>query len=118
MPRVKRGVTANKRRKNLRKYAKGYKWGRNSKITRVKEATTHAFKHMFADRRKKKGDFRTLWNIRVNAAARQNGLSYSRLISELKKNNIILNRKMLSEIARSNPAVFSKITEKFSSDKE
>lgn len=111
MPRVKRGVTANKRRKNLREHAKGYKWGRNSKITRVKEATTHAFKHMFADRRKKKGDFRTLWNIQVNAAARQNGLPYNKLISELKKNNITLNRKILSEIAKADPQVFSKITD-------
>lgn len=112
MPRVKRGVAANKRRKNLRKHTKGYRWGRNSKITRVKEATAHAFQYMFAHRRKKKGDFRTLWNIRVNAAARQNGLSYSQLIAKLKARNILLNRKMLSEIAQTNPQVFAKIAEK------
>jgi len=112
MPRVKRGVAANKRRKNLREHTKGFRSGRNSKITRVREATMHAFLYMFAHRRKKKGDFRTLWNIQVNAAARQNGLSYSQLIAKLKTNNILLNRKMLSEIARSNPEVFAKIVEK------
>jgi len=112
MPRVKRGVAANKRRKNLKKHTKGFRSGRNSKITRVREATMHAFLYMFAHRRKKKGDFRTLWNIQVNAAARQNGFSYSRLMAQLKSHNILLNRKMLSEIARSNPEVFAKIVEK------
>ena len=115
MPRVKRGVAANKRRKNLREHTKGFRSGRNSKITRVKEATAHAFLYMFVHRRKKKGDFRTLWNIQVNAAARQNGFSYSRLMAQLKSHNILLNRKMLSEIARSNSEVFAKIAEKVKS---
>lgn len=111
MSRVKRGVTANKRRKNLRKHTKGFRHGRNSKITRVREATLHAFSYMFAHRRKKKGDFRTLWNIQLNAAARKNGISYSRLINVLKQKNIGLNRKMLTEIAKTEPGVFTKIIE-------
>ncbi len=112
MPRVKRGVIANKRRKNLRKYTKGYKWGRNSKYGKMKEAVLHAWSYMFAHRRKKKGDFRRLWNIQVNAAARTNGTTYSKLIGDLNKNKIKINRKMLSEIGQEHPEIFSKIVEK------
>src|SRR3989338_4562777 len=112
MPRVKRGVIANKRKHNLRKHTKGFRHGRNSKITRMKEALSHAFAYMFAHRRKKKSDFRTLWNTQINAASRENGLSYSVLIAGLKKNNIALNRKILSEIAQENPQTFSKIVAK------
>lgn len=109
MPRVKRGVTANKKRKNLRKHTKGYRYGRNSKITRMREATAHAFTYMFAHRRKKKGDFRTLWNIQINAGSRANGLSYSALISGLKKQNIALNRKMLALLAKEHPEIFAQV---------
>lgn len=109
MPRVKRGVIANKKRKNLRKHTKGYRYGRNSKITRMREATAHAFSHMFAHRRKKKGDFRTLWNIQINAGSRANGLSYSALIAGLKKQNIALNRKMLALLAKEHPEIFAKV---------
>lgn len=112
MSRVKRGVSANKRRKNIIKHTKGFKHGRNSKITRAREATLHAFSYMFAHRRKKKGDFRTLWNIQVSAAAKKNGTSYSKLIKSLNEKNILLNRKMLAEIAKTNPEVFSKVVEK------
>ncbi len=112
MPRVKRGVTANKRKHNLRKHTKGFRHGRNSKITRIHEALLHAFTYMFRDRRKKKGDFRTLWNAQINAASRENGLSYSVFIAKLKKNGIALNRKILSEIAQENPQTFSKIVAK------
>jgi large subunit ribosomal protein L20 len=111
MPRVKRGVIANKKRRNMRKDTKGYRHGRNSKITRMSEALAHAFTYMFAHRRKKKGDFRTLWNTQINAASRENGLSYSVLISKLKKAGIALNRKMLSQIAQENPKAFTKIIE-------
>ena len=114
MPRVKRGTIANKRRKNLRQHTKGYKWGRNSKFGKMKEATLHAFAYAFAHRRKKKGDFRTLWNIQINAAARANGTTYSKLIGLLTKKNIKLNRKMLSEIGQESPEVFSKIVEQAS----
>lgn len=109
MPRVKRGVIANKKRKNLRKHTKGYRYGRNSKITRMREATAHAFSNMFAHRRKKKGDFRTLWNIQINAGSRTNGMSYSALIAGLKKHNIALNRKMLALLAKEHPEIFAQV---------
>lgn len=95
----------------MRKDTKGFRHGRNSKITRMTEALAHAFTYMFAHRRKKKGDFRKLWNTQINAMSRENGLSYSVLISKLKKAGIALNRKMLSQIAQENPKVFSKIVE-------
>lgn len=109
MPRVKRGTIANKRRKNLRKHTKGFRSGRNSKITRMREATLHAFSYMFAHRRKKKGDFRTLWNVQINAASRENGLPYSALIHKLGASKIAINRKMLALVAKEHPAVFAKI---------
>src|SRR3989337_380849 len=102
MSRVKRGVSANKRRKNIIKHTKGFKHGSNSKITRAREATLHAFSYMFAHRRKKKGDFRTLWNIQVSAAAKKNGISYSKLMDSLNNKKILLNRKMLAGIAQTN----------------
>ncbi|MEK7452942.1 MAG: 50S ribosomal protein L20 [Patescibacteria group bacterium] len=114
MSRVKRGVMANKRRKNLRKATKGYKWGRNSKLGKMKEATLHAWSYMFAHRRKKKGDFRRLWNIQINAAARANGTTYSKLIGGLTKNNITVNRKMLASLGQENPEIFSQIVQKAS----
>lgn len=109
MSRVKGGVSTKKRRNNLKKYAKGYMWGRNSRARKMREATLHAFSYMFAHRRKKKGDFRTLWNIQINAAARLNNTTYSKLIAGLTKNNILVNRKMLAELGKSYPEVFSKI---------
>jgi len=112
MPRVKRGVMAAKKKRKLRGYTKGFKYGRNSKITRMSEATLHAFSYMFAHRRKKKGDFRTLWNIKINAAVRPHGLSYSQFINRLKQNNVLLNRKVLSDLAMSNPEVFALLVEK------
>jgi len=95
----------------MRKDTKGFRHGRNSKITRMTEALAHAFSYMFAHRRKKKGDFRKLWNTQINAASRENGFSYSVLTSKLKKAGIALNRKMLSQIAQENPKAFSKIVE-------
>ncbi|MBI3671181.1 50S ribosomal protein L20 [Candidatus Azambacteria bacterium] len=114
MSRVKRGTIANKRRKNLRKATKGYKWGRNSKLGKMKEALYKARVYMFAHRRKKKGDFRTLWNIQVNAAARANGTTYSKLIGGLAKSNIAINRKMLANLGQEHPEIFSQIAEKAS----
>lgn len=78
----------------------------------MKEATLHAFSYMFAHRKKKKGDFRTLWNTQVNAAARLNGTTYSKLISVLTKKNIAINRKMLAELGKSQPAIFAQIVKK------
>src|SRR5262245_53511498 len=99
MPRVKRGKIALKRKRNVLAQTKGFRWQRKSKERAAKEALLHAGRHAFNDRRKKKGDFRALWNIRLNAAARENGTSYSKLIHGLKKSGITLNRKVLSEVA-------------------
>lgn len=109
MPRVKRGTQANRRRKRLLKHAKGFMWTRKSKYRQAKEGLLHAWSFQFADRKKKKREFRKLWSIKINAAARDNGLTYSRLINRLKKANIELDRKMLSQLAEQNPDVFKKI---------
>ncbi len=111
MPRVKRGTQANKRRKNLLKHAKGFMWTRKSKYRQAKEALLHAWSFQFADRRKKKRDFRRLWQIRIGAAARENNISYSQLINQLKKAKIELDRKILSDLAQHEPEVFKKIVE-------
>lgn len=111
MPRVKRGVSAHKRRKKLLKFAKGFKWTRHSKYRQAKEALLHAWSFQFADRKKKKRNFRRLWQIKINAAARENGLSYSQLIDRLKKSQIELDRKILADLAEHEPSVFKKIIE-------
>lgn len=94
------------------KQTKGFKWGRKSKERLAKEALLHAGKHAFHDRRKKKRNFRKLWQIKVGAGSRQQGLSYSRLIGGLKKAGIGLNRKVLSQLAEKKPEIFNKIVEK------
>ena len=109
MPRVKRGKIALKRRHKILRQTKGFRWQRKSKERAAKEALLHAGVHAFHDRRKKKRNFRALWNIKINAAARENGLSYSKLIFQLKKAGIGLNRKMLAELAEKHPEVFKKI---------
>ncbi len=109
MTRVKRAKIALKRRKKVLRQTKGFRWQRKSKERAAKEALLHAGQHAFADRKKKKGDFRTLWNVKINAATRAEGLTYSKLIDKLKKANVMLNRKMLAEIAEKHPAVFKKI---------
>src|SRR6266404_6034070 len=100
MPRVKRGVNAHKKRERLLKYTKGFSWGRKSKERAAKEALLHAWTHSFAGRKNKKRVFRRLWNVKINAAARTEGISYSRLIDALHKKNVLLDRKVLSEIAQ------------------
>lgn len=109
MPRVKRGTIANARRKRLLKHAKGFMWTRKTKYRQAKEALLHAWSFQFADRKKKKREFRKLWSIKINAAARENGLTYSKLINQLKKANIELDRKILADLAANNPDVFKKI---------
>ena len=109
MPRVKRGVQANRRRKRLLKHTKGFMWTRKTKYRQAKEALLHAWSFQFADRKKKKRDFRRLWQLKINAAARENGLSYSKLINQLKKSNIELDRKILADLAEHNPEVFKQV---------
>lgn len=110
MTRVKRGVIANKRRKSVLKAAKGFRWGRKSKERLAREALLHAWSHAYVGRKLKKRDNRRLWQQRVGASAKENGLSYSKLINLLHKKNIELNRKVLSEIADKHPKIFAEIT--------
>jgi len=112
MTRVKRGIISIKRRRNVLRQTKGFRWGRKSKERLAKEALFHAGVHRFQDIRKKKRNFRKLWQIKINAAARQHGMSYSVFINKLKKVNIGLNRKILAELAEHHPAVFAEIAKK------
>jgi large subunit ribosomal protein L20 len=114
MSRVKKGVNALKTRRNVLKQVKGYRFGRSKKEKQAYEAIAHAGVYAFAHRRDKKGDFRRLWNVRLNSVLHSTGLSYSKFIGSLKKSNILLNRKMLSEIAADRPEVFSRLISKIS----
>lgn len=109
MTRVKKGVNALKTRRNILRRAKGFRFGRSKKERQAYEALMHAGAYAFAHRRDKKGDFRRLWNVRLSAALKGNGTSYSKFIGALKEKKIALNRKMLSEIAKENPEVFKRI---------
>lgn len=109
MPRVKRGVIKNKRRKKALGHAKGFMWTRKSKYRQAKEALLHAWSFEFADRKKKKRNMRRLWQVRINAAARENGTTYSKLINDLLKSNIQLDRKILQDLAMNHPEVFKKV---------
>jgi len=111
MTRVKRGVQKRKRKKKIIKQAKGFKWGRKTKYRAAKEALQHAWVYAYRDRRAKKRDFRRLWQIKINAICRANGISYSRFINALKKNDIIIDRKILAELAQNHPEIFKKILE-------
>lgn len=114
MTRVKKGVNALKTRRNILKRAKGYRHARSKKERAAYEALVHAGSHAFAHRRDKKNDFRRLWNVRINAAIRENGLSYSKFIGALKKANIGLDRKILSGLAQDNPETFKRVLVKIS----
>ena len=111
MPRVKGGPKTRARRKKRLKLAEGY-WGAKSKLYRTAtEAIDRALKYAYRDRKVRKRDFRRLWIARINAAARQNGLSYSKFIAGLAKSGVGLDRKVLSELAISDPAGFAKLAE-------
>lgn len=112
MPRVKRGVVAHARHKKVIDQAKGYQ-GRRKNVYRVAvQAVTKAGQYAYRDRRQKKRTFRTLWIARINAGARDCGLSYSRMINGLKKANIVIDRKVLADIAMHDSAAFAVIAEK------
>ena len=111
MARVKRGVNAKKRHNNILKQAKGY-FGAKSKLFRTaNQAVMKSLNYSYIGRKQRKRDFRKLWITRINAAARINGMSYSKFINGLKKANITINRKMLSEMAINDPAGFAKLVE-------
>ena len=112
MSRVKRGVQAHRRHKKILKLAKGY-YGARSRVFRVaKQAVIKAGQYAYRDRRQRKRQFRALWITRINAGARMNGLSYSRLISGLKKSSIEIDRKVLADLAIHDKVVFTAIVEK------
>ena len=112
MPRVKRGVTAHARHKKVLKKAKGY-YGARSRVYRVaKQAVTKAGQYAYRDRRQRKRQFRALWIVRINAAAREHDLSYSRFISGLKKAAIEIDRKVLADIAVYDKTAFAALAEK------
>ncbi len=100
-----------KRRKKILKMARGFYGARSRRFRAAKEAVYHAMANMFPGRKQKKRDYRRLWIVRINAAARQNGLKYNELINGLKKANIDLNRKVLADLAVTDAAAFSKIVE-------
>lgn len=114
MPRVKRGTTKLKRRRKVLRLAKGYRFGRSTKEKQAKEALLHAGMHAFSHRRKKKGVFRRLWNLRINAATRMHGLSYSKFIGALKQKEVLLDRKILSHLAKDHPETFERIIKEIS----
>lgn len=109
MTRIKGGLLHSKRRRGILKHTKGYKWGRKSKIKLAKTAKMKAGQHAFESRREKKRLRRNVWQIKINAAARKQNISYSKLIGGLKKKNIALDRKILATIAQEYPVLFEKI---------
>jgi large subunit ribosomal protein L20 len=112
MTRVKKGVHALKRRRSVLGQTKGFRHARSTKERQAKEALLHAGSYAFAHRKDKKSHNRKLWNIKINAASREHGMPYSKLINALKEKNILLDRKILADLAENNPSTFAKILEK------
>lgn len=117
MTRVKKGKSAHKHRRHLLKHAKGFKYGRKSKYKLAKDALRHAWTFSYRDRKVKKRDFRQLWQLQINAACRALGINYSRFINGLKKKNIELDRKILSQLVAKHPDIFEKIVEEAKNSK-
>jgi large subunit ribosomal protein L20 len=112
MPRVKRGFKARRRRNKVLKLAKGYRGARSKLFRSATEAVDRALNYAFRDRKVKKRDFRALWIARINAAARDNGLSYSRLVHGLKKAEIGLDRKIMAQLAATDPSGFTVLVDR------
>ena len=112
MARVKGAMHTRKRRKKILKLAKGYRGAKSKLFKTANQAVMKSLTYAYRDRKQKKRNFRQLWIARINAAARMNGISYSKFMNGLKKNGIEINRKMLAEIAGSDPAAFTKLVEK------
>ena len=110
--RVKTGTVRRKRHKKILKLAKGFYSGRRKHFRKAKEQIERSLVYAFRDRKQKKREFRKLWIVRINAACRLNGISYSRFINALKKANIDLDRKILADLAMNDPEVFASIVEK------
>lgn len=111
MPRTKGGYTTRRRHKKIKKQARGYRGARSRRFRQAKEAVTKALEHQQRDRKNRKRDFRRLWIQRINAAARQNGLSYSRFIHGLKQADVDLNRKVLADMAVNDAEAFAALVD-------
>jgi len=111
MARVKRSKIAMKHRRNVLKRAKGYQFGRSKKEVEAKVALRKAGAHAFAHRKDKKNDMRKLWNVKMNAALRELGTTYSKFINALKKKDIKLDRKIMADLAENHPTIFNKVVE-------
>ena len=112
MARVKTALITRKKHKKILKRAKGYYGAKHYRFRMAKQAVMKSGQYAYVGRKDRKSNFRKLWIARINAAARQNGLTYSKLISGLKKANIVINRKMLAEIAVTDPKAFAEIAKK------
>ena len=111
MARIKRGMTKHRRHKKILKLAKGYRGAKSKLFRPANEQVLKSLAYSYAHRKDKKGNFRKLWIARINAAARMNGLSYSRMINGLKRAGVVVNRKMLAELAISDMAAFKQLAE-------
>jgi large subunit ribosomal protein L20 len=111
MPRVKRAVHSHKKRRKILKAAKGFRGGRGRLLRTAKEAVMRALRYAYRDRRTKKREIRSLWIVRVNAAARENGLSYSQFVFGLSKAGVEVDRKVLADLAVNDPAAFRALAE-------
>lgn len=111
MPRAKNRVASRRRRKKILKQAKGYRGARRKRYKLAKNAVEKALQHQYRDRRRKKREFRKLWITRINAAARQNDVSYSQLMGALRKKGIELNRKVLADLAVHDPEAFTAVVD-------
>ncbi len=111
MTRVKRGTIAHKKRESLLKHTKGFRWGRKSKESLAKQALIHAWRHAWRGRKEKKREYRALWIVKMNAALREEGLTYSRFIAMLKKSGVQLDRKVLAEMAADRGEAWKKVVE-------
>jgi len=112
MPRVKRAVHSHKKRRKILKAAKGFRGGRGRLLRTAKETVARALRYAYRDRRNKKREIRSLWIVRVNAAARENGLSYSQFVFGLKKAGVEVDRKVLADLAINDAAAFQALAEK------
>lgn len=111
MTRVKRGTIAHKKREKVLKLTKGFRWGRKTKERAAKEALLHGQARMFRGRKEKKREYRALWQVQMNAAIRKHDMNYSTFIGAMKKKQVVLDRKVLAEIAKTEPKVFAAIVE-------
>jgi large subunit ribosomal protein L20 len=111
MPRVKRGVAARRRKNRILRQAKGYTGGRGNLLKTAREAVERGWRYAYRDRKQRKRDFRGLWIARINAAAREHDISYSRLIHGLKQAGVEVDRKILAELALSDPKAFGELAE-------